>query len=522
MAASAIQALALAALLATTKAAASNIGDGDNAREHAILCQLLALTTGTPALDKTLPALAGVPQDLLDLNMSLADSSWTKMLTDDDGSPKSFPEDQLASKDYKDDWKGKWQTWANTATRLKKNQEAKYRLAAAGVNTLTETQRHYARLRVQNLLNETAAIAERTHLLANAVSSITQQTITAKLDEAEFGTAAAKAKYAANAGSGNPYNQNRGCANGGTVGEDQPLAYLVLCTCVSGATTQQKKACIKNVDINQQWDTIGAGNAKAAYEDIKKTCTLNGKAQITAQQIRSALQATRGLIRRDDTTGYFGKLESGGSCTGDSNSGMCVKYTDYVTGDNDKYDEIKWVAALRQAAKDLESREEKLKQWQILNEHLQTAAAKAWLISSEAKLIASTQVTPAAPEKHAAKKAPDCTQYHNKSKECTDNGCQWEGKSETDGKCIVDESKVKEQTNAPAGTGEQTSKCTGLDSKEKCEGVQGTPAPGKKSVCWWITYEECEGTLEKPYCRDYSFLLNKKLALMTASFMMAF
>nr|ARB51418.1 variant surface glycoprotein [Trypanosoma brucei] len=96
--------------------------------------------------------------------------------------------------------------------------------------------------------------------------------------------------------------------------------------------------------------------------------------------------------------------------------------------------------------------------------------------------------------------------------------CEWKNKDATEGPhCQLNETNVAKQATQTGSTGEQTSKCTGLDSKDKCEAVQGTPAPGKKSVCGWITYEDDKGTLEKPYCRDSSFLLTKKFALSVVS-----
>nr|ARB50802.1 variant surface glycoprotein [Trypanosoma brucei] len=115
-----------------------------------------------------------------------------------------------------------------------------------------------------------------------------------------------------------------------------------------------------------------------------------------------------------------------------------------------------------------------------------------------------------------AKKSATCD-GHKANKTCTENCCKWKGTTEKDGKCTVDESKGTTQTNT-GGEGEKTSKCKGIESKEKYEAVQETAPHGKKSVCGWITYEDGKETLEKPYCRDSSFLLNKKLALIISAF----
>ncbi|SCU71242.1 variant surface glycoprotein (VSG), putative [Trypanosoma equiperdum] len=115
-----------------------------------------------------------------------------------------------------------------------------------------------------------------------------------------------------------------------------------------------------------------------------------------------------------------------------------------------------------------------------------------------------------------------CTEAGDDKDKCDKlekQGCVFNQTGETNKKCKFDAKKTAEQATQETGTGagEQTSKCTGLDSKDKCEAVQGTAPPGKKSVCGWITYEDGKGTLDKPYCRDSSFLVNKQLALMVSA-----
>nr|ARB50799.1 variant surface glycoprotein [Trypanosoma brucei] len=76
------------------------------------------------------------------------------------------------------------------------------------------------------------------------------------------------------------------------------------------------------------------------------------------------------------------------------------------------------------------------------------------------------------------KKAEECEKYHNKSKECKENGCEWKGETDNKGEC-----KPKPGTETPeAGTKEKkdgdnkttTSECTATE-ENKCD----------KNKCTW-------------------------------------
>nr|ARB50789.1 variant surface glycoprotein [Trypanosoma brucei] len=105
--------------------------------------------------------------------------------------------------------------------------------------------------------------------------------------------------------------------------------------------------------------------------------------------------------------------------------------------------------------------------------------------------------------KQPGNKHTECEKYHNKSKECTDNGCKWKGGESGDkGECVVNTTQITEQAkqtgagkDGAAKEGATTEKCTGKEQKE-CTGN-----------CKW----------EDNKCKDSSFLLNKQFALSVVS-----
>ncbi|CBH12875.1 variant surface glycoprotein (VSG) pseudogene,putative [Trypanosoma brucei gambiense DAL972] len=255
------------------------------------------------------------------------------------------------------------------------------------------------------------------------------------------------------------------------------------------------------------------GSAEA--EKLKTECANYGAATpLTHESLAAAWAGLRTLIKPDKVTTtktakhILGKVGStGGSYAGCSgrvniNGGQCVQYKDEHFK-NSKIT-IPWNVNLENAVK---RNAEEVKHGLLITQ--ENAELKQMNETITAQLAGF--IKPRKLQNHRQKKSDACAE-HKTNSICTKNNCKWNGTTEDRGEYKVDETKVKEQTNAGIGDGEQTSKCTGQDTKEKCEAVQGTAPPGKKSVCVWI----------KGKCQDSSFLLNKQFAIMVSAAFVAF
>nr|APD72652.1 variant surface glycoprotein 1125.310 [Trypanosoma brucei] len=102
---------------------------------------------------------------------------------------------------------------------------------------------------------------------------------------------------------------------------------------------------------------------------------------------------------------------------------------------------------------------------------------------------------------------------HKANATCTaDNSCKWDSKEKSEGdfcKPKDGEGKKSQGTEGATGAAKPGVNCSSNTTKETCEAVTGTPPTSKAKVGGWIE--------EK--CKDSSFLLNKKLALMGPAFM---
>nr|AGQ49846.1 variant surface glycoprotein [Trypanosoma brucei] len=277
-------------------------------------------------------------------------------------------------------------------------------------------------------------------------------------------------------------------------------------TAAHGTTTNQNNFRTPHSTIHTSWDTLMA--------ECPQTPT-----KVTAAALQAALTSLVSLIggnTHSKTTptqnnkyilGWADATATG--CDGTTKQ-ICVNYAPWqkTVGNS----EIRWQTEVRQGIEAAPTAATESDITATINT-LTTMNLSVWHLY-EAGFSANTKKDSEPTNDKLASVAQEECKEHKPKETCEEKGCKWE---EKDGKCVADETKVTEQTNPATGTGEKTSKCTGIESKEKCEAMQGTAPPGKKSVCGWITYEDGKGTLEKPYCRDSSILVNKQFALSVVS-----
>nr|APD74920.1 variant surface glycoprotein 1125.4703 [Trypanosoma brucei] len=351
------------------------------------------------------------------------------------------------------------------------------------------------------------------HLTAEALQiQSTGQSILAKLNAGNIKTAQEKALYGDKGKGGDiKWTTDRqtfcgkGDDDGNMAGEGASgsLYGTLLCLC-AGANTEEDagtgccRSCTTGGNAGE-WNINTDGKRTAEFLSDKCSALLiptQGSSTELQHRLTTFL-AKVGTEKSNTQTLDFaiGAVSGTGAsgCTGTvtGNAGRCAKFTEQQIKTADPT--LKWRVQLQAAASAWDEQQEAVRDLEAIAKKLKiintTAAALLYTpIPTEMKNVETPTDT---------KRRPGSVCFtHKTNATCTANNCKWEGTTETDGKCEVDESKVTAQTNA-AGTGEQTSKCTGLDSKEKCEAVQGTPAPGKAKVCGWI--EDKLGILPQSY-----------------------
>ncbi|SCU64584.1 Trypanosomal VSG domain/Trypanosome variant surface glycoprotein C-terminal domain containing protein, putative [Trypanosoma equiperdum] len=207
----------------------------------------------------------------------------------------------------------------------------------------------------------------------------------------------------------------------------------------------------------------------------------------------------------------LGSIDNSGSsgCTGNkaSNGGKCVVYKAGLTAAG--ADAVQWLKHLQTAAEAEEARhialqglESKAGKLEALNKTLDR------LFLALRSSAAAGNPTPAtAPETTKSSKAnkeeaeKECNKAKDDKTECDklkDKGCTFNDKAK---KCTLSEAGKQAVQKAKENEGKEEKK------EEKCTG-KAEDACKKDTGCKW----------ENNACKDYSFLVNKKLALMDTAF----
>nr|APD73226.1 variant surface glycoprotein 1125.456 [Trypanosoma brucei] len=502
-----LQVVIVIAIVLTTQTARGNIAADDNVRERGALCGLIELANGRAALESSDSQLGKDMADLLELNMSLADSSWLDIFrqTDAREKPRDFPEAEF--REHKD-WPGRWPKWKTAAESLLKADGQKEALTKHKLQAMTQEQRVSIRAAVARITAEAEAIeslatadAPETHLLNDEkLKTLLNEQIYGGNPDAEPPAAATKLFTS-------PTASNRaGYCDGTTqtnAAKTVTVALICICTADQSKAGSEQKACEHTTGLTTDWNAASAPPATVISQAVK-LCDLKTKHKLSAASLESRLAAVTGLIARKSGQATLGKTING-ACTGKEDGGMCVKYSNLGTGSTDKVTDIPWVGGLSAIATQLRQHEEAVK---IRKEAARQLKAKKQLVQALLYTERPQQIETAKHDKNAPeteKVTKNCAVIE-KATECRKNGnCKWTKETDETGKhCELNTTAAAQQATQAGTGGTQTGKkCYYHTKKEACEAENKNVKADEKSVCGWIE-EKCKGS-----CFD----LDKKLAL---------
>nr|ARB50871.1 variant surface glycoprotein [Trypanosoma brucei] len=202
---------------------------------------------------------------------------------------------------------------------------------------------------------------------------------------------------------------------------------------------------------------------------------------------------------------------------GGGNGELCANYKTQFTQPNK---ELGWLSALEEAAKELTKSQvayqEALKDSATLESYAKQGR-HAYDVAA-AELSNPPKVTEKPTETPAQLTNKEHCNKHQSKVDCADH-CKW-NKSESDPnkKCSLDNKKVKQQASqaGTGATGAAASTGWGRQSSDKaaCENDK----TGEKQNCAWRSGRDNEPDQDKEMCRDNSFLIKKKIVMISAAF----
>nr|APD73276.1 variant surface glycoprotein 1125.529 [Trypanosoma brucei] len=502
--------IAIAPILALLAAAEDVRGTvNDNIKHFRSLCYLVRLAQSNMPTPSDSPDATSDLEEILKLNMTVADKSWLKMFESEPTEKEwSKVEPTITNTGTKADWPTKWPKWLDTRHKMKqpkgpeswekkhprpqdffqqqtareqlKRISAAARTAESSIKTLKETQTNTDIKGLQDKLKEA--------LCGQDVDSSTSP-FTCK-DNSAAG-----------------FSKTTSCT-GNKVGKS--IANDLACICTHNAHA----GCVTGLDSTK---LSGANLAANAMQDILAKCPALTLTPLNlANAIDTAAQTVASLLAEEHQTGkvFLGKDDNGG-CNAAADS--CVAYEEYYKATKLGFESIPWVTALRQAQqhyRDYLARENAKDLAAAKVAQMRVAAEAAY---SAARITLQTQHPKAGLQGTGTPeltKQTKCKLKNSTAEECPSQHWDYDKEKE--------ECKPRAGTeNTAAETGDKkdgaagTVKCSSHNDRANCEKENvGKTTP----VCGWRKGKDGEGDKETEKCRNGSFLVNKKFTPMSAAF----
>nr|ARB50667.1 variant surface glycoprotein [Trypanosoma brucei] len=443
--------LITAVLLVTANFCKAVLTDGVNEPIFTDLCPVLNWAENGVTLDVDASNEEQDYMDIQKLNMTLAPDEWrTKFNKNEQGKPtrtaeQDHPKDEMAAQ--------LWQTWVALANQLKETDQRDEVLDAAKLKEAAQTTLRQARRR-------TAEVAAAAYVLKQALDNIPnkpglneQAEVKKLIDTAVYGRSPKGQGTDFNPpGMGDP-STNRAtlCETTGSIKVDT-LAEVAVCLCTkkNDGGSPVNEPC-RHLTTGSEVDFPTAANqVLSKYDLVFKQCDHKLPAAISAPAVNAAKAKLWSYFNHQTAATYLGAYITTG-CTGDNNAGVCVKYNGITDADPSKTNEIGWLQHLNAAGLRLRNLETynrkaaplKAKLRSLRDDIYNLGTIAAALPQEETGKVVHLQPHVTATDSKA--EAVSCSKHKNNKTASTASNCKWKGKTDTDGTCEVDDSKVTTQ-----------------------------------------------------------------------------
>ncbi|RHW69636.1 Trypanosome variant surface glycoprotein C-terminal domain containing protein [Trypanosoma brucei equiperdum] len=440
---------------------------------------------------------------MIKLNLSLADATWRQQFKKQ-GNTLQW-QDTLPDTHKNDtDFKTLWDDWLKAAKDLNPETKVAEEAAKWHLNDLPKHKLARARQEISQATRKAKRLTDSWNLLENSKKLKTANDALRRLKKAIYGDANNSDGTIENSKvfkEGPASSRDATCRGTLAANKATSIAAVMLCLCTKGNTaTQVAKPCTDFPSVSTEWDANG-NNGPTVFANLIKTCPEPTAAPLHAQTILQMVTAIKASFTLQDTSAYLGAFEAT-NCDGSNAKGVCVEYTDFTHTATEKLDTIPWLRQLRELADDLAAATSAIKQQQAITEKLNEIKSDAQELRANLHQTiiepkTSTDHTATGSTKPSAQKQ-ECDLHKSNKTTCENAGkCEWEGATQTDDPCEVDESKFTQKTTTGTGDEVETQQISNFKKNDDC----------KSTDCKW----------EGESCKDFIFLVNKNISLMVAS-----
>nr|APD74820.1 variant surface glycoprotein 1125.4296 [Trypanosoma brucei] len=482
------------------------------AAEFKTMCNLVKLLETKAADLAADPAVAADTQDILKLNMSASDE--TGRANFGDGTEKHNWEASkatYAAADYKQDWENKWDGWLTTAHHLQPG-VGNDKWLKEHPPPLSKAQAAVAATQLKRLAEQVVSAKQNYNNIISGSDAVKGAAINSKL-----ATALNKVPDAPDKTAEQFAKETRTARSSTTCAADKAgvgVLYDLMCLCIGQQNTHSKN-CV-GAALKKGWTTT-RGELEQALTQLKAHCRQGTTSKLTGSNLRRAVQTIEALIRAHGTTTVLGdKLGISDNADFDGDDGkICVKYDSYYSSTVAAPKEAKmpWMQAVEEAANLLDKQKEKKQAATAKAAQIAFLKASAEVFYAAAHITAPTAQT-SAQGALQSKPTADCTNIKTNSTCTADNNCKWTGGDSEKGKCVVDESKVTEQTSGEEKGETETERLTTgckntelmrLLVKKLTKGKRNLFVHGKKAV-------KVTRTINELRCRNCIFIRIRKFS----------
>nr|APD73860.1 variant surface glycoprotein 1125.1711 [Trypanosoma brucei] len=440
------------AALQTTQITA-NVAAGDNAVERAALCSIIEVAGNRAKLHDQKPTFDRELQGIMELNMKAAEDTWlTEFRSPDKHTIARDTNKHPLPKNM--GWADRWTHWERAASKLLDPASHADRRQHYKPDELSEQQQRNVRAAVARLAEEAFAEATDSETETALSDIIDENTLQKEINQAVYGMHTEPASNFANY---KPFNnqparsRETNCGTANTAGKETNLFEALFCVCAGDATNNGDagKACKADASAGSTWNpSTTPAPSGSDMETVRKLCNREGETKLTAADPNNRIATIANLVKRGTSASHIGKFLAT-NCNDTQANGMCVTYTGITDTTGDVREAVPWLQKLVHTAEKLRKHEVGVRHLQAVKRSLKAkynlAQEKEYLqLSAPAEAPAGTSgVEPAKPQEKTTAAQQTCDKHKDSKTTCESTGkCTWKGKSDTEGECEVDESKV--------------------------------------------------------------------------------
>nr|APD74290.1 variant surface glycoprotein 1125.2875 [Trypanosoma brucei] len=251
--------------------------------------------------------------------MTLSDTEWQKKFLKGDNQKILCSDSEHRDKQTPDCWSKHWDDWADARLFLTQPGQIQERIKKSELNKLQGAARHLARLKIEQLLDNSLTLKADADQLQDAIEKGAKEKVDDKINEAIYGVSKGKGEFERGSGGNKGAATVNACANDGAIDTKQPAAYAMMCLTLEKNSGGDDPKAVYGGQGDEDWP-VGQTDVKKTYEKVEKHCIGSAPQPITPELLRSAVANIKSQRRMHSDRGYLG-YTANGKCTGSQHAG---------------------------------------------------------------------------------------------------------------------------------------------------------------------------------------------------------